>query len=337
MSGGVDSSYCVHLLQAQGYDVQGLVIEFSPLHRAAVEAAGRTADYLKIPLHVVRCHELFDRMVIEPFCTAYRMGRTPNPCILCNPQVKFKILREEADRLGIPLIATGHYAGVIHREGRHGIRRSKSLARDQSYMLYRLTQHQLEGLILPLESLAKEEIRKDAGTLGIPGADAPDSQEICFLSGSYADFIEARHGPSPSGSFIGPDGRVVGRHRGIIHYTVGQRKRLGIALGRPVFIREIDPVTGNIYLADAGEDRTRGISLTDCVYLPFDAPAAPFHATVKIRSMAAPLPATITPYPDGRADLTFDDPVRAPAPGQSAVFYHEEEVIGGGLIDRWIG
>ena len=335
MSGGVDSSYCVHLLQRAGYRVEGLVIEFSPLHRAAVEAAARAADFLRIPLHTVRCHAMFEEAVIEPFCQAYRSGRTPNPCILCNPRVKFHILREEADRRGIPLIATGHYAGVLKQHGRYLLRRSRSIARDQSYMLYRLTQHQLEGLLLPLETLAKDVIRADAAALGIPGADAPDSQEICFLEGSYAGFIEARYSPSPAGRFIGPDGRVVGQHRGILHYTVGQRKHLGIALGRPVFIRSIDPVTGDIRLADAGDDRTGGIFLDDCVYLPFEAPDGPFRAQVKIRSMAAPLPASILPRPDGRAEVRFDQPVRAPAPGQSAVFYQEDRVIGGGFIDRW--
>ena len=326
LSGGVDSSVAVHLLRQQGYEVEGIILEFSPVHKAAVQAAQVIADQLDVKLHVVECHKEFEQNVILPFCREYQAGRTPNPCIFCNPTTKFGIICQFAKEHGFDKIATGHYARVEHLEdGTAVLKKSACIERDQSYMLYRLTQEQLSMLILPLEGLEKTEVRQIARDLGLASADAPDSQEICWLpDGDYASFIEQKLGKSKSGDFISPDGTVCGKHKGLLHYTVGQRKHLGIALGYPVFIKEIDPELNRIYLARTGEEYADGVLLTDCVIQPNpllgkDNPIA--HANVKVRSRASDAPATITLLEDGTAKVVFDTPQRAPAPGQSCVIY----------------
>ncbi|MFQ9886732.1 MAG: tRNA 2-thiouridine(34) synthase MnmA [Negativibacillus massiliensis] len=339
LSGGVDSSVAVHLLRQQGYEVEGIILEFSPVHKAAVQAAQVIADQLDVKLHVVECHKEFEQNVILPFCREYQAGRTPNPCIFCNPTTKFGIICQFAKEHGFDKIATGHYARVEHLEdGTAVLKKSACIERDQSYMLYRLTQEQLSMLILPLEGLEKTEVRQIARDLGLASADAPDSQEICWLpDGDYASFIEQKLGKSKSGDFISPDGTVCGKHKGLLHYTVGQRKRLGIALGYPVFIKEIDPELNRIYLARTGEEYADGVLLTDCVIQPNpllskDNPIA--HANVKVRSRASDAPATITLLEDGTAKVVFDTPQRAPAPGQSCVIYDGITVLGGGYISK---
>ncbi len=332
LSGGVDSSVCVRLLQQEGYQVQAVVIDFSPAHAKVVAEAQRMADFLRVPLHVVQCHEAFRANVIEPFSKAYLQGRTPNPCILCNPSTKFRFLLETADQLGIRWVATGHYAGLERSEGRTLLKKADCLERDQSYMLYRLDQEQLSRLLLPLQGLPKAQVRELAAQWGLPCAQSPDSQEICFVpDGDYAAYIESHYGVSPPGPFYAPDGTVCGTHRGILHYTVGQRKGLGIALGRPVFIRKMDPQTNAIYLADAGGEFSRELRLTGCRWIPFDTLEEPMEVTAKVRSMAKEAPASIFPCEEG-VRVIFQEPQRAPAPGQSCVFYQGDVVVGGGLI-----
>ena len=333
LSGGVDSSVCVRLLQEEGYQVQAVVIDFSPAHRPVVAQAQQMADFLQIPLHVVSCHEAFQANVIDPFAKAYLQGQTPNPCILCNPSTKFHFLLETADRLGIHWVATGHYAGLQRQEqGRTLLKKADCLERDQSYMLYRLSQEQLSRLLLPLQGLPKSRVRELAQEWGLPCAHAPDSQEICFLpDGNYPQYIEEHYGVSPQGPFISPEGTVCGTHKGILHYTVGQRKGLGIALGRPVFIRKMDPKTNTIYLADAGGEFSRELLLKDCCFIPFPQLEGPMEVTAKVRSMAKEAPASIFPTEDG-VRVVFASPQRAPAPGQSCVFYQGDLVVGGGFI-----
>ena len=218
VSGGVDSSVAVHLLRQQGYEVEGVILEFSPAHRAAVESARVIAEQMKMPLHVIECHREFEENVILPFCREYREGRTPNPCILCNPSTKFALICKAAAELGFDFVATGHYARVEHQpDGTAVLRKSDCLERDQSYMLYRLTQQQLSMLLLPLEGLEKTQVRQIAHQLGLACADAPDSQEICWLpDGDYASFIEQKLGSCPAGEFISPDGTVCGQHKGLL-------------------------------------------------------------------------------------------------------------------------
>lgn len=337
MSGGVDSSVCVHLLREQGYEVEGAVIEFSPAHTAAVEGAKLAAEQLGVKLHVMEAHELFRRNVIEPFCKEYKAGRTPNPCILCNPSTKFHLICEKARELNIPQIATGHYAGIENSERGWLIKQSACLQRDQSYMLYRLTQEQLSMLVLPLEGLEKTVVREIAASIGLACADAPDSQEICFIpDNDYASYIERHFGKSKMGNIIDPEGKVCGRHQGLLHYTVGQRKHIGVALGYPVFIKSMDAEKNCIYLAKTGDEYAAGITLNECVTFNHEAwDETPTTAFVKIRSRANLSPAKITLQEDGTATVLFDEPQRAPAPGQSCVIYTEDgTVLGGGFIDQ---
>lgn len=328
MSGGVDSSVTVRILQQQGFAVTGAVIRFSPAHAEAVESARRTAKQLGIECLVLDAQDLFEQEVIRPFCDAYCAGRTPNPCVLCNPAVKFNALVTAADRLGIRYIATGHYARVeVDEDGASRIHQPACLARDQSYMLSRLPQSVLSRLILPLGEFEKEDVREMARDFGLECADAPDSMEICFIpEGDYAGYIESRGMTGKAGHFLAPDGRDLGPHKGVLHYTVGQRKGLGIALGEPVFIKTILE-SGDIQLARSGEEFARTVTVAE-ISTADGAPLPAGEYLIKVRSAAQPAPADF----DGQKTLTFRDPVRAPAPGQTAAFYRGDTLLGGGFI-----
>lgn len=328
LSGGVDSAVCAQLLRRQGYEAEGAVIRFSPAHEGAVKAARAAAAQLGIPLHVIEGGPLFDEAVALPFCESYCRGETPNPCVICNPRVKFRLLADTADALGIRLLATGHYARVRRdADGACRVYAAASPARDQSYMLYRLGQDLLCRLLLPLGGLEKPVIREMARQSGLACADAPDSMELCFVpDGDYAAYIQARGFACPAGHFIAPDGRDLGPHKGIAHYTVGQRKGLGVALGQPVFVQRILP-GGDIQLAFAGGEWAGRLRLRE-ICTPTGAPLPAGAYAVKIRSAARPMPCTF----DGADGVAFAAPVRAPAPGQSAVFYRDGAVMGGGLI-----
>ena len=336
VSGGVDSAVAVHLLRQQGYEVEGIILEFSPVHKAAVEQAKVVAEQLGIRLHVRECHREFEQNVILPFCREYKAGRTPNPCILCNPSTKFGLICQAAKEMGFDFIATGHYARIDHQaDGTAVLQKSSCLERDQSYMLYRLSQEQLAMLLLPLEGLEKPQVRQIARHLGLVCADAPDSQEICWLpDGDYAAFIEQTLGKSEPGDFVSPDGQVCGRHKGLLHYTVGQRKHLGVALGYPVFIKEIDPEQNRIYLARTGEEYAGGVLLTDCVIQPnpwLNAGQKTAHVLVKVRSRAQDAPATVTLLGDGRALRRIKDHLR-PHRGSPASFTAAPRCWGAGLF-----
>ncbi|MDL2252926.1 tRNA 2-thiouridine(34) synthase MnmA [Ruminococcaceae bacterium OttesenSCG-928-I18] len=333
LSGGVDSAVAVRILQQQGFLVEGAVISFSPAHQKAVEAAGRAAEELGIHLEILHCEALFEKKIIEPFCKTYAEGRTPSPCVLCNPEVKFRVLQEEADKRGIHWIASGHYARCEPWRGGYAIARAASAARDQSYMLYRLPQRVLERLCLPLGDFKKEEIRRMATENKLSCADAPDSQEICFIpQGDYTSFIENRGITGKQGRLFGPDGQDLGAHRGVIHYTVGQRKGLGVALGEPVFVRSIEK-NGDIYLARTGGEYAEGIGIADTVFTGGAPVKAGARYEVKIRSAAKAVPCRILAAKEGRVEIGFLSPQRAAAPGQHAVLYEGEYIVGGGEID----
>ena len=339
LSGGVDSSACTAMLRDAGFEVAGVVLRMSDAHDGAVADAQISADQLGIPLFVWHMEEEFDREVAGYFARSYAEGKTPNPCVVCNPLVKFKGLMAAADAYGFQMVATGHYAGLRKDGERVLLTMGENKARDQSYMLCRLTQKELTRLIFPLSGLPKDEVRRIAEKAGLSCHDKPDSQEICFIpDGNYAGYIEQRLGRSfPEGEYISPEGKVCGHHSGIIHYTVGQRKKLGIALGKPVFIRRIDPVENRIYLAWGGDEYESEITvsaMSETFPGAFDAARiGEMRCSVKVRSRAAAAPCTVRFIGENRVSVVFDTPERAPAAGQAAAFYGGDVVLGGGFID----
>ena len=351
MSGGVDSSVAAYLLKEQGYEVIGVTMQIWQENAgneqeenggccgwSAVEDARRVAGQLDIPHYVMNFREEFKCRVIDYFVEEYLVGRTPNPCIACNRYVKWESLLRRSLGIGADYIATGHYARIARTPaGRYAVRSCVTDKKDQTYALYSLTQEQLARTLMPVGEYTKEQIRDIAGREGLAVAHKPDSQEICFIpDNDYPAYIEKQFGPMPQGDFIGPDGAICGRHKGLLHYTVGQRKGLGIALGRPVFIRSMDPQTNRIYLGESGEEFAAGVLLRDCRWIPFDRPDGPLRAGAKIRSAAKEAPATVTPLENGGAQVLFDTPQRAPAPGQSCVLYDGDWVLGGGYIQSQI-
>lgn len=333
MSGGVDSSAAAVLLREQGYEVAGVVLKMSPAHGQTVEDAKTAASQLGIPLFVKNMTAEFDREVVSYFAAEYRKGRTPNPCVVCNPKLKFKALLDTANAEGYDWIATGHYAGLRRENGVTYLTKGENLERDQSYMLCRLGQDVLSRLMFPLSHLPKPQVREIAEKAGLSCAKKPDSQEICFIpDNDYARFIEERLGKSEPGEFISPEGLPCGIHQGIIHYTIGQRKGLGIALGRPVFVKSIDPATNRVYLADAADSFEEEVFLTDLSCTFPDSIHSGMEAEVKIRSRANPAKSTLT-LENGLVRVRFAEPQRAPAPGQTGAIYQGDVVLGGGFIE----
>ena len=329
LSGGVDSAVAAARLRAQGFDVHGLFLEVGLGGEAEAQ---RAADELGIPLYIAHRREAFEREVCAYFADAFRRARTPNPCVVCNPRVKFRALIDYADELGAPYIATGHYA----RTGRDAQGRALLLragaAKDQSYMLCRLPRDWVARCVFPLgESAGKDEVRGDARAIGLSAADKPDSMDVCFIpDGDTQGWLE-RHGAAcPPGNFVDEQGNVLGRHKGIHCYTVGQRKGLGIAAGRPLFVKEILP-NGDIRLAESGGEYASRLTVTGVV-TPDAQPLAEGAYRVKVRSAAKAVPCEVT-RTDAGLSVAFPDPVRAPAPGQSAVFYRGGFVFGGGFIE----
>lgn len=340
LSGGVDSSTCVHLLKEQGYEVEAAVMEFSSCHHQAVKDASAVAEMLEVPLHILRCHEEFQENVVDYFAKEYLEGRTPNPCIMCNPTTKFAMLNKKRQELGFDFMATGHYADICWQEidGKQTafLKKAEQSNKDQSYMLYRLPQEILTHVIFPLHRYEKPQVREIAREAGIPSANKPDSQEVCFIpDNDYAGFITAHYGESKKGKFIDPDGKDAGEHQGILHYTIGQRKGLGVALGYPAFVKSIDPESGNVYLGRKGEEYSNGVVLSDCVMTSHPlVKQGRFSVMTKIRSMAKECSAEAEQLADGRWKLTFKEPQRAAAPGQSCVLYLDAVVLGGGFIEE---
>ena len=332
VSGGVDSSVCVDMLKKQGYEVFGAVINFNDHSLSAIEDAQKVCTHLDIPICVIDARESFEKNVIQPFCQSYVSGKTPNPCVVCNPLVKMKSLCDKADEMGIYHIATGHYAQICQIDGVHYVKKAANPSKDQSYMLYRLPQDILKRLVLPLGQYEKPQIRAIAQDLKLFNADKPDSQEICFIpDGNHGEFIESRGYEIKKGFFISPEGKKLMRHKGIHNYTVGQRKGLNIALGKPAFVKEICE-NGDVLLGYAGEEFFDSVVLESPVYtngMPFIAGS---EFTVKIRSASKGDNAVVAHSDENSITLNFPTPVRAAAKGQSVVIYKDDTVMGGGFI-----
>ncbi len=338
MSGGLDSTYAAMKLRDMGHIVEGALLLMHPY--TDVEAANESARSLGIPLHIIDCRDMFEAVVVPHFMDEYLAARTPNPCVVCNSEVKFRVLHDYALENGFDKIATGHYARVtkckIGGEERYSISRSLDSSKDQSYVLWRLPQDILSRLLLPLSDSLKHEIREEAKTRGFAAADREESQEICFIpSGDYAGFIEERRGVSEPGDFVDSGGKVLGRHNGIIRYTVGQRKGLGVALGARAFVTDINPETNKITLSFEAKSTSRVLT-TDIVFSGMPEPTEPYETElfVKVRYLAPPISAKVRFSPDSTAMVLLSSPVRSVTPGQSVVFYDGDRVVAGGFISK---
>ena len=337
LSGGADSTYAVARLRENGYLVEGAVLK---MHEYTdVEAARISAAELGISLHEIDCREEFSRIVMQNFAEEYKMARTPNPCIVCNREIKFKYLLEYAREHGFDRIATGHYARICTVETEKGVRyavqRAMDIKKDQSYMLYRLTQEEMQMLLFPLADCEKTQVREHLVRVGLSAAKKGDSQEICFIpDGDYASFVEKRVGKTLRGNFIDRSGTVIGTHEGIVHYTVGQRKGLGISLGERAFVTEINPQTDTVTL-DTSPKYSSTVYISDIVFSGIPEPRKPFKKSVKVklRYAALPIEAEANLFPDGHGILTLGEPQKSVTPGQSAVLYDGETVVAGGFID----
>lgn len=348
MSGGVDSSVAACLLKSQGYHVIGVTmqiwqeedpslteLEGGCCGLSAVDDARRVAHQLDIPYYVMNFRDEFQKNVIDYFVREYRAGRTPNPCIACNRYVKWESLLRKSLAIGADYIATGHYAKIRQlANGRYTICRSDSLRKDQSYALYNLTQDQLAHTLFPLGEYDKTKVRKIAEKAELQVAHKPDSQEICFVpDGDYASFIERETGkPEQPGNFVDLEGKVLGQHKGIGHYTVGQRKGLGIAFGEPVFVVKICPDTNEVVLGKGMDVFTDHLRAHMVNYMAADHFEEGQEVIAKIRYNHEGAPAVIRTVGEDFFELSFVEPVRAVTPGQAVVLYDEENVLGGGTI-----
>ena len=357
MSGGVDSAVAAALLCRAGYDAVGVLLRIWPGRRPAAAAerfdsccspraaedARAVAAALGIPFYALNYEAEFDREVIRPFCDDYAAGRTPIPCLACNARLKFGSLLDRARGWGAALVATGHYARAERdpRTGRYLLRRGADPRKDQSYFLYGLTQDQLARARFPVGGHTKAETRRIAADLGLPVAEKPESQEICFVPRDYREVVRERAGAAlRPGPIRHLDGRAMGAHAGLADFTIGQRKGLGISAGRPLYVVGLDAASNTVVVGGDQDLWAAEATVERFNYIPFDEPAGPIRVRAKVRYAQAQADATLIPRGAGRATLRFDAPQRAIAPGQAAVCYDAREpdlVIGGGTIAATAG
>ncbi len=349
MSGGVDSSATAALLQEQGFEVIGITLKLWPqdcVNRAedkccgpqAVTDARSVCHQLDVPYYLVDESADFQKHVIQYFADEYKAGRTPNPCVMCNQNLKFGRLMDRADRLGAAFIATGHFARVEKSAdgARYLLRRGKDLRKDQSYFLFSLRQDQLARTLFPLGEKTKSDTRAVARTCQLKTADKEESMEICFVpDNNYGGFLQSaglvqKH----RGDIIDLHGRVLGQHDGIEFYTIGQRKGLGLTMPKPVYVVELDADNNRVVVGDDAALERDEFMADRCNWHPFEQLTAPIEVTAKIRYNHPGAPATLTPLGNNRVNVKLHSPARAITPGQAAVFYQDDLVVGGGWIQR---
>lgn len=343
MSGGVDSSAAAALLVQQGYDCDGAMLKLAPNEDSRccsaddAEDARQAATRLGMRFYVFNETDRFRRCVMDRFTAEYAAGRTPNPCIDCNRELKFGALLDRALTLGYDYIATGHYARVAYdaESGRYRLLRGAERRKDQSYVLYQLTQHQLAHLLLPVGDYDKPAIRDKAREAGLDNADKGDSQDICFVpDGDYVTFLQRQGLTLTPGDFLDEAGRVLGRHRGLPCYTIGQGKGLGVAVGRHVYVLEKDRDRNAIVLGDDAALYASSLLASHVNWISGQIPAAPVRCAAKTRYSQVETPCTAYPLPDGGLRVVFDQPQRAITAGQAVVLYDGDEVLGGGTIEK---
>ena len=340
LSGGVDSSVAALLLKQAGYNVIGITMNLWDNNNSnlqSIEDAKEIAKKLEIPFHIIDLKNEFKKYVIDYFANEYTKGRTPNPCIKCNKHLKFGLMLDKAKELfNAEYIATGHYAKVEFNPstGRYYLKNCSSLDKDQTYALYSLSQEQLAHTLMPLGDYSKEDIRKIAADNNLITANKKDSQEICFVENNdYANFIKKNYNYSPIiGDFIDTKGTKYGKHKGIIHYTVGQRRGLGLSLKSPLYVKKLEPKTNEVILCPKEELVDDFLICNDVNLMSIATLNSPLTATVKIRYSAPKVKSTLIPMDNGTIKVVFDTPQRAVTPGQAVVFYDNDIVIGGGTI-----
>ena len=341
MSGGVDSSAAAALLKEQGHEVLGITLRVWSYEGAAkcgsccspedIDDARAVADALGIPFYVADAQEIFKERVVSPFVNSYLGGKTPIPCVACNKDVKFDFLLKRARSLGAKL-ATGHYARLEQHPEGHRLLRGADPAKDQSYFLFTLGQRQLEDLIFPVGSLTKSEVRAIAERHRLPTSRKPESMEICFVpDGDYAGFVEKVAGPQPGGEIVTTEGQVLGTHQGVHRFTVGQRRGLGVGVGEPLYVQRIDSEKRQVVVGPAGQVERQTFKLLQPSWVD-GAPRSDQLVTVKIRHRHGGSEATVQQGADGVFAVQLVQPLRGISPGQAAVFYEGDRVLGGGWI-----
>ncbi|NNF06597.1 MAG: tRNA 2-thiouridine(34) synthase MnmA [Candidatus Eisenbacteria bacterium] len=347
MSGGVDSAVAAALLAREGHEVVGATLKLwcyggekasarSCCSLKDIEDARNTASRIGIKHYVLDEEADFDRDVIDPFVNSYLDGETPNPCVRCNTHLKFGGLLNRAKKMGFDAVATGHYAQISQEADGPVLRRGKDAGKDQSYVLWGLTRADLSFARFPVGSYSKDEIRTIAEEIDLNVAQKIDSQDICFVQGgAYSDFVKQRAGDAPQaqpGNIVDLDGVVLGRHRGVIHYTVGQRRGLGLAGDAPIYVVAIDAEQNEVIVGPESALLETDMVLREVNWVSMAPPASPFSTHTKIRYRAPGMPSLFTPKENGWAHVKFEEPQRAISPGQSAVFYRDDVVLGGAVI-----
>lgn len=346
MSGGVDSSVTAYLLKEAGYDVVGVTMDIlESICRIekpdtccllqAFEDARDVAERLGIPHYIIDCQAEFEQKVVEPFVHEYLSGRTPNPCVVCNSRIKFGLLMDKSKELGADYLATGHYARIERQNNRYILKKGVDITRDQSYFLYNLTQKQLSQTMIPLGEYQKVDVRRIAASKSFKRADKPESREICFIpEGDYRQFIKQRVGNTlQPGAILNKQGKVIGSHKGLIHFTIGQRRGLGIATGTPSYVIAIDPLKNAVIVGEESDLYKLCFSAKELNWVAIKNLNAKMEVMAKIRYLHPGAKAVISPLDEDRVRIDFDQPQRAITPGQSVVFYQNDILIGGGIIE----